>query len=180
MKKLICILAAVMLVFAVSCSNDNPSPDASTPAVNTDNIYAGMTNDQKMAIVTKFLNVLSAAYEKEYSALSPVIDEEITKAVASGSQKGTFTESNDAGTVWVKVDYVVQKDFISVNQTIYIEEYEFDGYTIWGADEEYSEYTFKENETDYVSKIKLVEVTDQNGVYKCYLNDEMVGEYSEQ
>ena len=169
MKKLICILTAVMLIFAVSCSNDNPSPAVNAPEANTD--YSGSSNAEKVEIINKLMSIVNDAYILEYPALETAIKEEFDKLITSESSQGTFTVSNDNGTIKIVVSYDAVLEESS--SKTYIDGYEYENYTIWGIQEgSTTEYTFRDNtkETENITKIKII-----NGKY--YLNGEEV-EYS--
>lgn len=176
MKKAICLLAAIMLVFVVSCGNDNPSPDVpevpvvNAPQTNTD--YSGLSNAEKVEIINGLVQIVNDAYSLEYPALEAKINEEFDKLSTSGSQQGTFTVSNAGGTIKIVISYdAVSKESSS---TTYIEGYQSKDYTIWGIQENsLVEYTFRDDtkETDNITNLKIV-----NG-QKYYLNGEEV-EYS--
>lgn len=176
MKKAICLLAAITLVFAVSCGNDNPSPDvADVPVVNapqTNTDYSGLSNAEKVEIIDGFVQIVNDAYSLEYPALEAKINEEFDKLSTSGSQQGTFTVSNDSGTIKIVISYDAVAEESS--STTYIEGYKSKDYTIWGIQENsLVEYTFRDDtkETDNITNLKIV-----NG-QKYYLNGEEV-EYS--
>ena len=176
MKKAICLLSAIMLVFAVSCGNDNPSPDVpevpvvNAPQTNTD--YSGLSNAEKVEIIDGLVQIVNDAYSLEYPALEAKINEEFDKLSTSGSQQGTFTVSNDSGTIKIVISYDAVAEESS--STTYIEGYKSKDYTIWGIQENsLVEYTFRDDtkETDNITNLKIV-----NG-QKYYLNGEEV-EYS--
>lgn len=174
MKKLICILAAVMLIFAVSCSNDNPSPDATAPVINAPNFntnYSDKTYEEKMTIFFDFLQVTNTAYDKEYSALKEVVEAEKNKAIAAGQEKGTVTKSNADGTITVIATFDLVLDDGST--TGYINNYEYEKYTIWGVYGNYIECTIQDNDKEppAVTKFKYVFPTSQSEP-EYYLNDE--------
>lgn len=170
MKKFICILAAVILVFAVSCSNDNPSPDVpvvNAPATNTD--YSSLTMEQKVRIVDELQKLVLDAYAQEYPALEAAINEELEKLYTSGIQKETFIKENADGTIKILVSYDATSESMPAS-SVYIDGFAFKNYTIWGVSgDSGSEYTFREDtkETENISKLKIV--SD-----KYYLNNEEI------
>ena len=99
MKKLICILAAIMLVFAVSCNSDNPSPDSNIPKPNTD--YSHLSSEEQRKIINDFIMIVDIAYDKEYPALKAEILTEISNMVKDDQLKGKVTKSNTDNTVTV-------------------------------------------------------------------------------
>ena len=193
MKKLICILAAVMLVFAVSCSNDNPSPDASAPVINAPDVntdYLEMSPEQKSEEFDMLYQVVNDAYRQEAAGMLEKVKSEASAAVDSNKQSGTYSKTNSDGTIKVVFSF----DFAEMiaSEIIYYVGYEYKGYTIWGIDESFSEesttnenkeFTLKDNnqETENITKIKkvsLIYVESENIVTEYYLNNQRF-EYSQ-
>lgn len=179
MKKLICILAAVMMVFAVSCSNDNPSPDATAPvinapAVNTDTDYENLSTSEKITTIVQPL--LSLVGDAQIEGADSLIDEVIAEGEAeimAGNKNGSVSKSNSAGTITVIATY---ENSTPQNLNIYYLGYVYKGYTIWGSWEDAEDYTVRDNETGKVTRVRA-EFPDEGGtVY--YLNDVFLGELS--
>ena len=167
MKKLIYLLTAVMLIFAVSCNNDNP------------NI---LSDAEKSKIIDGFLEVMGEVYEQEISALETEIDTEKYEAVSEGKSNGTVTKSNDDGTIMLVADYYSEEGISEPNAslTLRLNGYVHEKYTVWGIDGEYSEYIFIDNLTRDVTMLKIVELDSENEVYEYYLNGERVEYISQQ
>lgn len=176
MKKLICLLAAIMLIFAVSCSNDNPSPDATAPVINAPEVntnYSELSPEEKMEKFYIFREIVNNAY---YQGASDLVDEaeaEVEKTIKSGTEKGTVVKSNSDDTV--KVIIVFDTVAKTGSSTTYYLGYVYENYTIWGIDaNNYGEYTIKDNKSGYITKIKDVYKTSADDNSECYLNDEKV------
>lgn len=178
MKKLIYLLTAVMLIFAVSCNNDNSNPGLNIPEVNTD--YSDWTEERKSELVDDFQKVMVAIYVKEASYLASAAMAEIDEASADGKTEGTITKSNDDKSLTVVADYywIGNEKFVSI--VLNFNEYEYEDYTIWGFSDDYDEYTFKNNTTGDVSKLKVIEMDSENGDSEYYLNGEKVEYISQQ
>lgn len=186
MKKLICIFAAVMLVFAVSCSNDNPSPDASAPVINAPEYntdFSSMSPEEQMSEFNKLNQMVNDAGGHEAFDMLWELESEASEAADSYKQSGTYSKTNRDGTIKVVFSF----DFAEmiVSEIIYYVGYEYGDYTIWGIDESISrEYTTNENkeftlrdntkETENITKIKTVSLiyveAPENDVTECYLN----------
>lgn len=168
MKNLFSLLVAVMLLFAVSCNNDNPN---------------NLSDAEKLKIIDGFLEVMSEVYEQEISALETEINAEIYEATASEDKSnGTVTKSNDDGTIMLVADYYFEEGSSEPNAslTLRLNGYVHEKYTVWGIDGEYSEYIFIDNLTRDVTMLKIVELDSENEVYEYYLNGERVEYISQQ
>ena len=168
MKKLICLLVAVMLIFAVSCNNDNPN---------------NLSDTKKSKIIDGFLEVMGKVYEQEISALETEINAEIFEAaVSEDKSNGTVTKSKDDGTIMLVADYYFEEGSSEPNAsfTLRLNGYVHENYTIWGIDGDYSEYIFIENTTRDITMLKIVETDSENEVYEYYLNGERVEYVSQQ
>lgn len=167
MKNLINLLVAVMLIFAVSCNNDNPN---------------NLSDAEKSKIIDGFLEVMGEVYEQEISSLEKEIDAEIYKAFSEGKSNGSVTKSNDDGTIMLVADYYSEEGISEPNAslTLRLNGYVHEKYTVWGIDGEYSEYIFIDNLTRDVTMLKIVELDSENEVYEYYLNGERVEYISQQ
>lgn len=178
MKKLICILVAVMLIFAVSCNSDNPSPDSNIPKPNTD--YSDLSPEEQMKIINDFMDIVDIAYDKEYHALEAEILTEISNMVKEDQLKGKVTKSNADNTVTVVFIYEAELQqngnfTMTPDVTIYINDYVSAPYTIWGViTSDYAEYTFRDDK-DKISNIRIVYPNSQTGEKPGnYLNGQRV------
>ena len=175
MKKIICILTAVMLVFAVSCSNDTPSVDSHRPVINAPEFntdYSQLTDYEKMDIIYSLLNIASQA---QMEAADPLTDAAIAEAesdMMAGSTKGSVSKSNSDGTVKVVIYYDIPADVGDIG--IYYIGYDIGNYTIWGSWEDDEEYTFRDNtlEIENTTKVRVEYPDGERPVY--YLNDVLI------
>lgn len=160
--RLISLLVAVMLIFAVSCNNDNSNPGLNIPEVNTD--YSHWTAEEQSELVDDFQKVMVAIYAKEASYLASAAMAEIDEASANGKTEGTITKSNDDKSLTVVADYywIGNEKFVSI--VLNFKEYEYEDYTIWGFSD--------------VTKFTVVEL--EYGDYEYYLNGERVEYISQQ
>lgn len=165
MKKFLCLLAVIMLIFAVSCNSDNPSPDSNIPKPNTD--YSDLPPEEQMKIINDFMDIVDIAYDKEYPALEAEILTEISNMVKEDQLKGKVTKSNADNTVTVVSIYEAELTqnggfTMSSDVTIYINDYVSEPYTIWGViNSDYEEYTFRDK--DEISNIRIVHPNSQTG-----------------
>ena len=167
MKKLICLFAVIMLIFAVSCNSDNPSPDSNIPKPNTD--CSHLSSEDQMKIINDFMYIVDIAYNKEYPALEAEILAEISNMVEDDQLKGKVTKSNTDNTVTVvfiyEVELIQNGGFtMSYDVTIYINDYVSEPYTIWGViNSDYREFTFRDNDKDKISNFRIVYPDSQTG-----------------
>ena len=171
MKKLICILTAVMLVFAVSCSNDTPSVDSSTPVINAPEFntdYSELNDSDKLnTIVYPLLDIVNNADTIGADPITEAVIEEAEANIMAGSQKGSVSKSNSNGTITVVATYDMSVQETSLG--IYYIGYDYEDYTIWGFWEYDREYTLRNNITGDITKVR--EEYPDEGMPIYYLND---------
>ena len=68
MKKLLVLLSAILLVFAIGCSNDNPAPDGGTLPEIPDSApqdYTSVPEEDRAGFVSTALGFFSAIFQEE-------------------------------------------------------------------------------------------------------------------
>ena len=175
MKRILCFLVAILLIFAVSCNSDNPNPDSNIPEVNTD--YSDWTEEKKLELVDDFQRIMFAIYSNEASDLEDAAMAEVDKAREEGKTEGRVIKSNEDKSLSVVVDYYWEGNNKNVSIVLNFNEYEYGEYTIWGFSDEYDEYIFKNNDSE-VTKLTVVELEEEG--YEYYLNDQKVEYVSQQ
>ena len=108
MKKLLVLLSAILLIFAVGCSNDNPAPDGGTlPGIpdSAPQDYTPVPEEDRGAVVSSALNFIPAIFQEK----------EVQDLMVSGGG------SNEAGTLLVSASQTSETKSVSLS---------FDGFAL--------------------------------------------------
>lgn len=100
MKKLLVLLSAVLLIFAVGCSNDNPAPDGGTMPEIPDSApqeYTPVPEEQRAEFVSTALGFFSAIFQEND------VQELLRSDEGGSNEEGTLSvsvsQTDDIGTV---------------------------------------------------------------------------------
>lgn len=127
MKKLLVLLLAAFIAFSfASCDNSTPTPEkpaVNAPAVNTEERFAAMDDNEKIQFVSLIDG--TASMSEEYKKLGTELSQKMMK-----NHNKQQTASNEAKTITMTGIYNTSKP--EMNMTVTYDGLVIDGLTFWG------------------------------------------------